>query len=76
MQPESISIDSSPSTGNRITSAGTKRQKVKLTPEEMKSKSGKLGKCGGVCNVFNGLNHSIAGVAHTFHKTDPKSEYE
>ena len=66
-------IDSTPSNANRITSIGTKRQKVQLTLKEIKFNAEKSRQCGGVWNVFDGLNHLIVGVTCAYCKTDPKS---
>ena len=46
---------------------------MQLIPEETNSNAEKPGQCREVCNLFNGLNHSIVGVSHDYYKTDPKS---
>ena len=71
-ESEEIVVYSTPESANVNASIGTKRKKVQLALEEMKSNSEKSG----VHNTFNGLNHSIEGVIYVHLKTDPKSEHE
>ena len=71
-ETEAMSFDSARVNANRITSIWTKRKRFQSTPEWMKSNTHKSGQCKGVRNVFNGLNHSMAGFTHTYFNKDTK----